>query len=112
MVNDKRIVEQYSFKQMFLQMSASFPPSSSIRQEKAASSSARTPLLHTPEDSNRPKLTWAVALPDLCAQAVSRNRYVTLLQAQAVLLLRKSRRNSRLEDTGFSWCLREKKQRP
>lgn len=55
---------------------------------------------------NTPKLTWAVALPDFCAQAVSRHSYITLLQAQAVLLLSKSRRNARLKNTGLSWCLR------
>lgn len=89
MVNNRsRMAEQHSFEQMLLQMSASSPP------------------------EHRPKLTWAVALPDLCAQAVSRNCYITLLQAQAVLLLRKSRRNARLKDAGLSWCLREKRHRP
>lgn len=94
------MAEQYSFAHRLLQMSDSSPPTSSIN----------TPPVNTPEQTD-PRLTRAVALPDLCAQAVSRHSYITLLQAQAVLLLSKPRRNARLKDTGLSWCLRGKRHR-
>lgn len=116
------MAEQYNFVQRLLQMSDSSPPTFSTRQEKVFLLLSRdTPYFlqtleelptteNTPEQTD-PKLTRAVALPDFCAQAVSRHRYITLLQAQAVLLLSKPRRNARLKDTGLSWCLRGKRHR-
>lgn len=53
-------------------------------------------------------LTLAAALPDLGAQAAAGHSHITLLQAQAVLLFRKPRRNTGGKTSTFDRHLRRK----